>query len=233
MLYRRNEFGQSIGAALPDWSPRPRPDRTPMIGRHCQVVPLVPSDHADDLHAALCGQDNQPGWTYLPYGPFPGPQEFGQWLAAASQRDDPLFHAIIDPETGKAVGLASYLRIDPDMGVIEVGHLHFSAALRRSATATEAMALMMARVFDELGYRRYEWKCDALNAPSRAAAERLGFQFEGIFRQALVTKGRNRDTAWYSVIDRDWPALRQRFARWLDPRNFDETGRQRQKLSAP
>ncbi|MBF0323638.1 MAG: GNAT family N-acetyltransferase [Alphaproteobacteria bacterium] len=232
MSHRLNEFGQPIGWTVADWSARPRPGREPMAGRHCQVLALDHTRHADDLWAALCPQGNQASWTYLPYGPFPDQDAFDQWLSSAALKDDPLFHAIVDQRTGKAVGIASFLRIDPANGVIEVGHIHFSQSLRRSAAATEAMALMMARVFDELGYRRYEWKCDALNQPSRAAAERLGFRFEGIFRQAIVTKGRNRDTAWYSVIDSDWPALKQRFARWIGPANFDEAGRQRQSLSA-
>jgi len=137
---------------------------------------------------------------------------------------------VIDAATGRPLGLASYLRIEPAVGVIEVGHIHYAPALQRSVAATEAMALMMCRVFDELGYRRYEWKCDALNAPSRRAAERLGFRFEGVFRQATITKGRNRDTAWYAIIDRDWPDIRTAFERWLDPANFDGDGRQRRRL---
>jgi RimJ/RimL family protein N-acetyltransferase len=137
---------------------------------------------------------------------------------------------VIDLKTGRAPGVASYLRIDPAPGVIEVGHINYAPPLQRTVAATEAMFLMMRRVFDELGYRRYEWKCDAVNAPSRAAALRLGFQFEGIFRQATVYKSRNRDTAWYAIIDRDWPALKARYQRWLDPANFDAAGRQRKKL---
>jgi L-amino acid N-acyltransferase YncA len=148
------------------------------------------------------------------------------------RKADPLIHAIIDTGSGKAVGVASYLRINPSAGTIEVGGLAYSPLLQRRPAATEAMYLMMRRAFDELGYRRYEWKCNALNAPSRAGATRLGFQFEGIFRQADVVKGRNRDTAWFAIIDREWPALRAAFERWLDPGNFDETGRQRVSLSS-
>jgi RimJ/RimL family protein N-acetyltransferase len=151
-------------------------------------------------------------------------------MRAVCLGEDPLFHAILDRD-GRAGGIASYLRIDPGNGVIETGHIAYAPALQRTPAATEAMYLMMARVFDELGYRRYEWKCDALNAPSRTAAERLGFRFEGIFRQAVITKGRNRDTAWYAVIDKDWPALKRAFQRWLDPSNFDASGRQRERLS--
>ena len=152
-------------------------------------------------------------------------------MRATCLGNDPLFHAVIDRKTGRAVGVASYLRIDAAPGVIEVGHINYAPALQRSAAATEAMFQMMQRVFDELSYRRYEWKCDALNAPSRAAALRFGFQFEGIFRQATIYKSRNRDTAWYAIIDRDWPSLKARYDRWLDPMNFDATGKQRRKLS--
>ncbi len=144
--------------------------------------------------------------------------------------DDPLFHAIVDSKSGSAVGVAAYMRIDAANGVIEVGHLNFSPRLQATTAATEAMYLMMRRAFDELGYRRYEWKCDSLNEASRRAASRLGFRFEGVFRQAVVYKGRNRDTAWYSVLDSEWPALKAGFERWLSPDNFDENGCQRRKL---
>ena len=173
-------------------------------------------------------------WTYLPYGPFDSLDTYRAWTEEMSRRSDPLFFAIIDHNSGhasgRAVGLASYLRIDPAAGSIEVGHLHYSPLLQRTPAATEAMFLMMERAFN-LGYRRYEWKCDALNAPSRAAAQRLGFTFEGIFRQAVVVKGRNRDTAWFSIIDAEWPALANAFRRWLDPANFDPQGKQRERLS--
>jgi RimJ/RimL family protein N-acetyltransferase len=145
--------------------------------------------------------------------------------------EDPLFHVILDRAGEEPLGIASYLRIDPGNGVIEVGHLHFGPQLQRTPAATEAMALMMARAFDELGYRRYEWKCDSLNAPSRAAALRLGFTFEGIFRNAVVVKGRSRDTAWFSVTDAEWPKVRAGFEAWLAPANFDAEGRQRRGLA--
>jgi len=145
--------------------------------------------------------------------------------------DDPLYHAILKRQSGRAVGVASFMRIGPASGVIEVGGINYSPRLQRTPAATEAMYLLMRRVFDELGYRRYEWKCDALNAPSRAAAARLGFRFEGIFRQAIVYKGRSRDTAWFSIIDGEWPTLKTAFERWLDPANFDESGRPRRRLS--
>jgi RimJ/RimL family protein N-acetyltransferase len=151
-------------------------------------------------------------------------------VRSVAGKDDPQFHAIVDRATGQAVGVASYLRIDPAAGSIEVGHINYSPLLQRTVAATETMYLMMRRAF-ELGYRRYEWKCNALNAPSRGAAQRLGFSYEGVFRQARVDKGRNRDTAWYAMIDTEWPALDQAFRRWLDPANFDEQGRQRTSLS--
>jgi RimJ/RimL family protein N-acetyltransferase len=168
-------------------------------------------------------------WTYLPWGPFGGFDQYLAYLQAVAPKRDPLIHAIIDTNTGNAVGVASYLRINADAGTIEVGGLAYSPLLQRRPAATEAMYLMMRRIFDDLGYRRYEWKC---NAPSRAAAIRLGFQFEGIFRQADVVKGRNRDTVWFAIIDQEWPALRAAFERWLDPSNFDEIGRQRVSLSS-
>ena len=169
-------------------------------------------------------------WTYLPYGPFPDLAAYRTWMEAKWLGTEPLFFAIVDAASGRATGVASYLRIDPASGAIEVGHLGYSPRLQRTPAATEAMFLLMARAF-ALGYRRYEWKCDALNEPSRAAALRLGFTFEGIFRQATVVRGRNRDTAWYSVIDAEWPALRAAFEHWLAPENFDADGRQRVRLS--
>ena len=229
---RRNEFGQPIGVPLPEWSPRPLPPRTPIEGRFCRVEPLDPERHAADLFAANSEDAEGRNWTYLPYGPFPAFDLFREWVAAACRSDDPLRHAIIDARTGRAVGVASLMRIDPAAGVIEVGGITYSPRLQRKPAATEAMYLLMRRVFDELGYRRYEWKCNSLNAPSRGAAQRLGFRFEGLFRQATVYKGRNRDTAWFSILDSEWPARRAAFERWLDPANFDAEGRQRASLAS-
>jgi RimJ/RimL family protein N-acetyltransferase len=222
-----------VGAPLPGWQARPRPPRTAIAGRWCRVEPLDPARHAGDLFAAN-GDDAGGGgnWTYLAQEPFTDPAAYRAWLETAAASDDPLFYAIIDGATGAAVGIASYLRIDPGNGVIEIGHLNFSPRLQRRPAATEALTLLLGRAFDALGYRRCEWKCDSLNAPSRAAALRLGFRFEGIFRQAIVTKGRNRDTAWYAIIDRDWPVLASLYRRWLDPANFDASGRQHEALSA-
>lgn len=230
MEHDTNPLGQPIGVALPDWRPPPRPGRTPMQGRCCRLEALDAGKHAASLHEANARDADHRMWTYLSYGPFASFEDYHTWVEHVSRGEDPLFFAIIDLAKDRAVGVASYLRIEPSAGSIEVGHLGFSPLLRRTLAATEAMFLMMDRAFS-LGYRRYEWKCDALNAPSRAAAQRLGLSFEGIFRQAIVVKGRNRDTAWYAAIDSEWPLLRQAFRRWLDPANFDAQGRQQQRLS--
>jgi RimJ/RimL family protein N-acetyltransferase len=230
MTNRLNELGLPIGFAVPGWTPPPRPPREPMVGRYCRVEPLEIDRHAADLYAANRADAEQRIWVYLAYGPFDSLESYMDWMARVCAGDDPLFHAIVDGATGRAVGVASYLRIDPASSSIEVGHINYSPLLQRTPAATEAMYLMMRRAF-ELGYRRYEWKCDALNARSRAAAQRLGLSYEGIFRQATVYKGRNRDTAWYAAIDREWPALRAAFEQWLDPANFDESGRQRARLA--
>jgi RimJ/RimL family protein N-acetyltransferase len=232
MNERRNDLGQPIGFALPDWRPVPLPPRSPLAGRHCRIEPIDPARHAAELHDAYREDREGRNWTYLGYGPFEGLADWSNWMEKTCLGNDPLFHAIVDGDSGRAVGMASYLRQDPAAGVIEVGHIHYSPRLQRRTAATEAMYLMMRRVFDELGYRRYEWKCDALNAPSRRAADRLGFTFEGIFRQATIYKGRNRDTAWYAIVDRDWPALAAAYERWLAPANFDAAGRQRLALAA-
>jgi len=227
-----NALGQPIGFALPGWSARPRPPRQAIGGRYCRIEPLDLERHAAQLHAANLADREGRNWTYLPYGPFAALDAYRDWIKASALGDDPLFHTIVDLADGQAAGVASFLRIDPANGVIEVGHINYAPRLQRSRAATEAMFLLMARVFDELGYRRYEWKCDALNAPSRAAALRLGFVFEGIFRQAVVYKQRNRDTAWYAITDKEWPAVKAAFERWLAPENFDGAGRQRDSLSA-
>ena len=226
-----NALGQPLGFRVDGWTPPPRPPREPMIGRTCRVEPLDAAAHARQLHEANALDADHRNWTYLPYGPFASLEDYAGWLRASAASADPMFHAIVDLASGEAAGVASYLRIDPSAGSIEVGHINYSPKLQRTVAATEAMYLMMKRAF-ELGYRRYEWKCHALNAPSRAAAQRLGLSYEGIFRQARVDKGRNRDTAWYAAIDREWPALERAFVRWLDPSNFDRGGRQRTSLSA-
>lgn len=223
---------QPTGFPLSGWMPRQQPPRTSMQGRFARVEPLDAVRHAADLFAANGADVDARMWTYLGYGPFASLADYRAWIEVSAKSSDPLFHAIVDLSSGKAAGVASYLRIDAAVGVIEVGHIALSPALQRTPAATEAMWLMMRRVFEELGYRRYEWKCDALNAPSRRAAERLGFTYEGTFRQATIYKGRNRDTAWFSIIDKEWPAIDAAFRTWLTPENFDETGRQRQSLAA-
>jgi RimJ/RimL family protein N-acetyltransferase len=226
---RTNTLGQPIGFDVPGWHAPPWPPRSVMGGRHCHLEPLE-ERHAPDLHAANIRDVEGHNWTYLPYGPFSSEDEYRRWLVSACLGKDPMFFAVLDRALGRATGVASYLRIQPDHGSIEVGHINFSPLLQRNRAATESMYLMMKHAFDP-GYRRYEWKCDALNAPSRAAALRLGLSYEGIFRQATVYKHRNRDTAWYATTDAEWPALRAAFERWLDDANFDESGRQRARLS--
>ena len=231
MSQRTNTFGQPIGDELPGWRPPPRPPRATLEGRFCRVEPLDVARHAADLHAANSLDADGRMWTYLFSGPFASFAEYHAWLAPRPASEDPLFFAFVDRARGRAVGLGSYLRIEPAHGSVEVGHLQFSPLMQRSPVATEAMFLMMRNAF-ELGYRRYEWKCDSRNAASRRAAERLGFRFEGTFRQAIVYKGRNRDTAWFSIIDQEWPVLDVAFRAWLDAANFDEHGRQRRSLGA-
>jgi RimJ/RimL family protein N-acetyltransferase len=217
-----------FGAPLPGFTPPPRPAGQTLTGRHVQVERLSADRHAGDLFRAFRADDRI--WDYLPYGPFAAEGDYLAWVAGHETGTDPLFHALRDLQTGRCGGVASFLRITPEMGSIEVGHICLAPELQATRAATEAMALMMGWAFGA-GYRRYEWKCDALNRPSRRAAERLGFLQEGTFRQAAIVKGRNRDTAWYSVIDTEWPALRARFETWLDPGNFDAEGRQRRRLS--
>jgi RimJ/RimL family protein N-acetyltransferase len=231
MTPRLNTLGQPVGDPVDGWTPRPRPDITAIDGRYARLERLDPDRHARALWDANALDTAGANWTYLAVGPFTTFEAYDAWLRAVAPGTDPYFLAIVDRATGEPVGVASYLRIDPAMGVIEVGHINFSPLAQRRPVATDAMFLMMQYVFD-LGYRRYEWKCDALNAPSRAAADRFGFSYEGLFRQALVYKGRNRDTAWFSIVDREFPRLARAFETWLDPANFDADGRQRQRLSA-
>jgi len=198
-----------------------------MAGSWCDLEPLAEA-HAAGLFEANALDEAGRGWTYLPYGPFESFARYRAWVEGAAATHDPQFFAIVTPDG--PVGVASYLRIAPEIGSLEVGHIRYAPRLQKTVAATEAMYLMMRRAFDELGYRRYEWKCDALNAPSRRAAERIGFTHEGVFRQATIYKSRNRDTAWYSVVDGEWPRLRTAFQDWLDPVNFDDDGRQRRTL---
>lgn len=206
----------------------PRPTRTPIAGQYCTLEPLHPR-HAPALFAANALDVAGQMWAYLPNGPYSDLPSFAQWLAEARALDDPLHFAVI--VDGRALGTLALMRITPDMGVIEIGYVTFSPALQRSQAATEAFFLLMDWAFSA-GYRRLEWKCNALNVPSRTAALRLGLSYEGLFRQAGVIKGRNRDTAWFAAIDADWPALRSQFIAWLAPQNFDPSGQQRQSLSS-
>ena len=226
----KNSLGQPIGFSVPDWKPAARPVHKLLTGRFCRLEPLNTARHAADLYAANTLDAEGRNWAYLPYGPFDSLSSYSNWVDQFSATSDPLFFAIVSHATGKAVGVASFLRIDPANGSIEVGHLNFSSLMQRTPIATEAMHLMMKEAF-ALGYRRYEWKCNALNLPSRQAAQRLGLSFEGIFRQAAVVKGHNRDTAWYAAIDKEWPALNEAFQNWLSPENFDDAGEQRIALS--
>jgi RimJ/RimL family protein N-acetyltransferase len=236
METRENQFGQPIGAPVAGWTPRPHPPAAPLAGRYCRIEPLDPARHGDALFAADQLAADARDWTYLVGDRPAGRAAFQAWLEScaapwAAAAGDPLFHAILLAD-GRAAGLAAYLRIDRGNGVIEVGHILFTPALQRRPAGTEAIFLLMRRAFDELGYRRFEWKCDHLNAPSRRAALRYGFRFEGIFRQAVVYKGRNRDTAWFAITDQEWPMLRAAFEAWLDPANFTPNGAQRRPLAA-
>lgn len=227
---RANQFGQPIGwPIVPEWQPAKKPPLTAMEGRFAIVEPLDADRHAADLHAANAEGDGS-NFTYYAYGPFATVEDQRAWIASVSGEANRLFHAIIDKASGQAVGVAAYANITPAMGVIEIAGLNFSPRLQRRPAATEAHYLLMRRAFDELGYRRYEWKCDSWNLPSRSAAERLGFTYEGTFRQAIMVRGRNRDSMYFSIVDKEWPRLKAAFERWLDPANFDADGRQKQSL---
>lgn len=218
--------------ALVDPGPARRPERVNLHGSRVLVTPLHPESHGDDLYEATCRRPETDGlWTYLFEGPYRDRASFDRALQQMASSEDPFFFAIVDKGTPRVVGRAAYMRIEPAHRVIEVGNILYSPELQRTAGATEAMYLMARYVFEELGYRRYEWKCNALNAPSRRAALRLGFRFEGIFRQHMIIKGHSRDTAWYSMLDREWPDRKTAFERWLDPSNFETDGRQKRPLS--
>jgi RimJ/RimL family protein N-acetyltransferase len=213
------------------WTPATPPDRAPLTGATVRLEALDPERHGRPLFAASHGDGvGERLFRHLPYGPFAGFDEFKAWLDERAASTDPLFFAIVDIETNRALGMASYLRMVPEHGVIEIGHIWFSPALQRTRQATEAIYLMSRHAFDDLGYRRLEWKCDALNDASRRAAVRFGFTYEGVFRQHLVVKGRNRDSAWYSMLDGEWPLIRAAFQSWLAPENFASDGVQRRSL---
>jgi len=226
-----NHLGQDIGAEVTNWNAPIFPSSEILTGRYCRVEPLDIKRHSAELFESYRVDDQGRMWTYLPYGPFRSIAEYRQVLETLMTKQDQQFYAIVDVKNKQALGVAAYLRINPEAGSIEVGHISYSPALQRSIIATEAMYLMMQKIF-VAGYRRYEWKCNSLNAASTTSAIRLGFQFEGIFRQALVTKGRNRDTAWYSIIDSEWQKLKLMFEAWLVESNFDADGKQHKKLQA-
>jgi RimJ/RimL family protein N-acetyltransferase len=213
------------------WSTAGLPGRTAIDGDLVRLETLDPERHAASLFASSHVPGAEGLWQYLPYGPFASQAEFTTWLDERAASGDPLFYAVVDWESMRAVGMASYLRMKPEHGVIEIGHIWFAPELQRTRKATEAIFLLATSAFDELGYRRLEWKCDSLNVPSRRAAGRFGFTFEGIFRQHMIVKGRNRDTAWFSMTDGEWPRRKAAFAAWLSPENFDSEGKQRRGLA--
>jgi RimJ/RimL family protein N-acetyltransferase len=226
-----SQSDQPVGSPV-DAKPAHRPQRTTLSGRFVRVVPLEAERHLDELFACMGGREHASHWTYMFDGPFADRNAFSEAMKKRHASDDPLFFAIEEAVSNRAVGIASYMRIEPAHRVIEVGGIVFSPELQRRPGATEAMYLMARHVFEDLGYRRYEWKCDALNAPSRRAALRLGFTFEGIFRAHMIIKGRNRDTAWFAMLDSEWAARKAAFEAWLAPGNFDSHGKQKQPLSA-
>jgi len=230
MHAERNALGQMVGPALPSWTPARRPHRGVLEGVRVRLEPLERTRHAAQLYDAFREDERGAMWTYLPVGPFSTLADCEAWIVQVADGADPQFLAIIERATGRALGVAAYLAIEPAHGSIEVGHIAFSPRLSRTAMATEAMVLMMARAFAS-GFRRYEWKCNALNEPSIRAALRLGFTPEGIFRQHRIVKGRSRDTAWFAVCDGEWPALQRAFQTWLAPGNFDADGKQIARLS--
>lgn len=226
----RTPSGLPLGRPLSKWASRPLPPRAVLEGRFCRLEPLDVARHGDDLVAAFSKTDED-SWRYLFAGPFDSDEDCRTWLADVATRTTEVPYALIDLKSGRAAGMASYMRIEPGHGVIEVGSIHYSDMLKRTPATTEAMFLMMRHVFDDLGYRRYEWKCDSFNAPSRRTAQRLGFLFEGIFRQHMVVKGHSRDTAWFAIVNSDWPMLKRAYEKWLSPDNFNESGQQRVSLS--
>lgn len=226
-----NELGQPIGDALPDWVGAKFPKVPVMAGSYCNLELADSAKHAADLFDAYREDTECRMWTYMNYGPFASCKAITDWLDRESRNQTQVVYAIIEKATGRAVGIATYLRIQPANGVVEVGGISYSPRLQRTPIATDAMFVMMHYVFDIFGYRRYEWKCDSLNAASRRAAERYGFSYDGLFHQAAIYKGRNRDTAWYSIIDKDWPPIKGAYQAWLAPENFDANGHQRRRLA--
>ena len=221
---------QPLGCALPHWQPRPLPERRGFQGLYSRIEPLDPVRHGDQLYSALCNESGAAAWTYLPANPPVDRNEWRSRLENYAAGRDPLFFTLFE-ESGHAAGICAYLRIAAEHGSIEIGHIHLSPQLQQTRTATEIQYLLMRHAFDDLGYRRYEWKCDSCNAASRRAALRFGFNFEAVFCQHMIVKGRNRDTAWYAMLDTEWPSHKAAFERWLSPDNFDSEGHQKARLS--
>lgn len=231
MAHQLNHYGQPIGLDVPDWDGCSRPSGETLNGKFCRLEHINPQKHGDSLFEAYQQATDQRDWTYLAVGPFNDRHEFQRYLELQSQSKDPLHYIVVERATGKALGTLALMRIDDKNGVVEVGFVIYSPALKHSRIATEAQYLLMSYALGTLGFRRYEWKCDSLNAASRKAALRLGFQFEGVFRNLVIYKGRTRDTAWFSIIDSEWPRLEQAYNRWLHESNFDHEGKQKTSLS--
>ena len=225
-----NAYGQPVGARVPDWRPPDAPDGRPLAGSHCRLERLEPGRHGEALGRLFTDDVEPRDWIYLPFGPFESAEDALRWADTWSRAGGFVYYVIVDPASGAPTGVAAYLRIEPGSGSIEIGGILFSRSLMRTAAATEAMFLLIDHAF-ALGYRRCEWKCDALNEPSMRAARRLGFCYEGTFRQAAIVRGRSRDTAWFALTDGDWSGLRDGFRRWLHPSNFGADGEQRARLS--
>lgn len=226
-----NKLKQAIGEPVSDWSSAQFPPHTEFEGGLCRIEPINIKKHAKDLFEAYAIDADNKMWTYMTYGPFKSVNSVVRWLEHVSQKKDPQFYALVEKTTNKALGLSSYMRIKPEHGVIEVGGISLSPQLQRTALATEAMFLMMRKAFEDFGYRRYEWKCDAHNSASCKAAERFGFRYEGTFKKHIIYKGRNRDTSWYAILDDEWPQLKKAYQQWLAAENFDTEGQQLKKLA--
>jgi len=228
----QDKLGQTLGAIVNNWTGVKMPERINLLGQYCKLEALNIDAHGAALFDVFSQDKEYKNWTYLPYGPFESVESYKLWLKNTSNGSDLIFYVVVNQKNGEVLGIVSYLSINPKHGVIEIGHVHFSSKLQKTPIATEAIFLMIQYVFDEAGYRRCEWKCNALNESSKNAALRFGFSFEGVFRQALVVKGRNRDTAWYSILDSEWPEIRKAFILWLQPENFDKAGKQKVNLKS-